>query len=90
MVRNRSKKKRDPIPEDFGSIQEAAEFWEGHDLTDYEDIFEDVSDVKINLVRRHFRVDSGLAFKIDKIANVRGVSSETLVNLWLQEKVSGE
>jgi hypothetical protein len=89
MVRS-NKRKRDPIPEDFGSIEEAAEFWDTHDLTDYEDILHDVPDVKINLVRRHFRIDTGLARRIDRIARSRGISSETLVNLWLQEKVNKE
>ena len=32
-------KKRDPIPKHFKSIQEAAEFWDSHDLVDYEDLF---------------------------------------------------
>jgi hypothetical protein len=47
-----------------------------------------VKGVKINLMRRHFRVDAELARKIDRIARERGVSAETLVNLWLQEKVT--
>jgi predicted HicB family RNase H-like nuclease len=51
-------------------------------------VLEDVANVKIDLVRSHFRVDKELARKISKLAQKRGVSSETLVNLWLQEKVS--
>lgn len=31
----KSKKERDPIPEQFKSIEEAAEFWDSHDLADY-------------------------------------------------------
>jgi hypothetical protein len=34
----RSKKERDPIPEHFKSIEEAAEFWDSHDLGDYWDL----------------------------------------------------
>jgi hypothetical protein len=30
--------KRDPIPESFGSLQEAAEFWDEHDVAEYEDL----------------------------------------------------
>jgi hypothetical protein len=29
------KKKPDPIPEEFNSYEEAAEFWDSHDTTDY-------------------------------------------------------
>ena len=33
----KTKKKRDPIPEHFKSIEEAGEFWDTHDLTEYLD-----------------------------------------------------
>lgn len=29
---------RDPLPESFASLEEAAEFWDRHDVTDYEDL----------------------------------------------------
>jgi hypothetical protein len=80
-------KRRDPIPEKFSSIEEAAEFWDTHSLADYEDLTEEV-EAEIRLVRNHFRVDRELARRISQIARRRGISSETLVNLWLQEKVS--
>ncbi len=90
MTKSDSKKSKrpDPLPESFASIEEAADFWDTHSLADYWEQTHEVADVKINLVRRHFRVDALLAGKINRIARQRGVSSETLVNLWLQEKVS--
>jgi hypothetical protein len=33
-----SKRQRDPIPEHFGTVEEAAEFWDNHDLADYWDL----------------------------------------------------
>lgn len=30
-----NKKKPDRIPDEFGSYEEAAEFWDSHDTTDY-------------------------------------------------------
>jgi len=86
-IRNK-KSQRDLIPESFSSIDEAAEFWDTHSIADYWDQTHEIKDVKINLVRRHFRVDAELARKIDRIARQRGVSAETLVNLWLKEKAS--
>jgi len=82
------KQSRDPIPENFSSSEEAAEFWDTHSVADYWDQTREVKGVKIDLVRRHFRVDAKLARKIDEIARQRGISAETLVNLWLQEKAS--
>ncbi len=35
-------KRRDPLPEHFGSLEEAAEFWDTHDSGNYEKYFSDV------------------------------------------------
>ena len=84
---NKRKTKRDPLPEDFGSYEAAAEFWDTHDLTDYEDSERNVANVQINLVRQLFRVEAELAQRLHEVARERGVSSETLANLWLAEKL---
>ena len=39
---NTRKKKRDPIPEHFATLEEAATFWATHDLSDYWDLTEEV------------------------------------------------
>jgi CopG antitoxin of type II toxin-antitoxin system len=82
------KKRRDPIPENFDTIEEAARFWDTHSVADYLDQMKEVTDVDLQIVRRHFRIDDKLARKIDRIARRRGVPPETLVKVWLQEKVS--
>jgi len=85
----RSRKKRVAlIPSRFASIEEAAEFWNSHSVADYWDETREVEEVKINLIRRHVHIDADLARKIHSVARRRGVSAETLVNLWLQEKIS--
>jgi hypothetical protein len=33
-----SSQARDPIPEQFATIEAAGEFWDEHDLADYEDV----------------------------------------------------
>ncbi len=50
-----AKNKRDPIPEQFATIEEAGEFWDTHDLTDYWDITEEV-EFEVDLQRRHYLV----------------------------------
>lgn len=52
-----SKKKRvDLIPEEFTSYEEAAEFWDTHDTTDYPDAFRTVK-VTTEFRGRHYEVE---------------------------------
>jgi hypothetical protein len=88
-VKARAKKRRAPLPEHFGSAEEAAEFWDTHDSSDYEEYMSDL-DVTVNIKRRTYMVslDSDLYRRLRDIAKARGVRTETLVNLWMQEKAS--
>jgi len=87
MVEN--EKQREPIPENFDTIEEFWEFWDNHSLADYEDKLKEVHfEVDIESSSDYFAVERGLAKKIGEIAKTRGVSSETLVNLWLQEMIA--
>ncbi len=47
---------RDPIPEQFATEEEAAEFWATHSIADYEEFLEPV-DVDFDLQRRHFEIE---------------------------------
>ncbi|HEX9919817.1 MAG TPA: CopG family antitoxin [Pyrinomonadaceae bacterium] len=81
--------KRDPLPERFDTIEEAADFWDTHDSADYEEYMRDV-ECQVNVKQRTYLIslDSDLYRKLRVIAKARGVNPETLVNLWLQEKAS--
>ncbi len=79
---------RDPVPERFASAEEEVEFWENHDLTEYRDYFREVKDVKVDLSRRRFNLEEELAEKLNRVARRRGVSIDTLVHLWLQQKLA--
>jgi predicted DNA binding CopG/RHH family protein len=46
----------DPLPEEFASEDEAAEFWETHSLTDYEESLQPV-DFEADIQRRHFEIE---------------------------------
>ncbi|MEK6408932.1 MAG: CopG family antitoxin [Acidobacteriota bacterium] len=61
----RSKKERDPIPENFKSVEEAAEFWDSHDLADYWDLTRE-ADFEVDIQRRLFltALEPGLAKKV--------------------------
>ena len=51
----KDKKRSDPIPESFASIEEAAEFWDSHSTADYDDLMHDVH-FDVNIQRRTFLV----------------------------------
>lgn len=90
MQRKKSKnaRKRDILPEEFSSISEAAEFWDNHDSMDYEDMMTDV-DFQVGIKRRVYLVPiAGTVIEaIREKAKSQGLSTETMVNLLLQEHV---
>lgn len=73
------------------SYQEMGEYWDSHDLgelweqTEPADFVVDIQEKKT-----YYRVESTLSRKLHALAQQRGVSAETLLNLWLQEKVAEE
>jgi predicted HicB family RNase H-like nuclease len=83
-----AKNKRDPIPKHFSSGEEAADFWDSHDLTDYLDLTKEVQ-VEADIKRRVFltALEPSLAHQLTEIAHKQGISTETLINVWLKEKV---
>jgi predicted DNA binding CopG/RHH family protein len=48
--------KVDPLPEEFASEDEAAEFWDTHSISDYEEFLEP-ADLEIAIKRRHFEIE---------------------------------
>ena len=78
----------EPIPEEFDSYDEAAEFWDTHDTTDYLDNFETVA-VESELKRRRYEVeiDEDLMKALTEQAQQRGVAVSQLVSEMLREKI---
>jgi hypothetical protein len=85
--KSKSKKKRDPIPESFDSLAEAAEFWDTHDSADYEDIMVDV-EFEVDIKRHIYFVPVAQSIfgMVREKARSQGVSTETMVNLLLQKQ----
>lgn len=81
--------KREPLPENFESIEEFQEFWDTHSSADYEDLMEDIEvDVDIRSSRVYCAVAKDLFAQLRTQARRQGVSTETLINLWLREKAT--
>lgn len=85
----KERKHRDPLPEHFASVEEAAEFWDTHDSADYEEFMQDV-ECEVDIKRRTYLVslDGDLYRKVRAIAQEKGVPADALVNLWVEEKAS--
>ena len=70
------------------SYREMGEFWDTHDLADYWDQTRPAEfEVDLQSEAIYYAVDLALAEKISEQARKHGVSSETLLNLWIQEKL---
>ena len=85
----KSSKKHESIPRHFQNVAEAADFWDEHDLTDYWDLTREV-DFQVDMQRRAFVtvLESELAKKLTARARQQGISAETLINVWLTEKIA--
>ena len=67
------------------------EFWDTHDLADFWDQTTPAEfEVDIRLEVTFYAVEHALSERIEEIARRRGISPETLLNLWVQEKVREE
>lgn len=74
-----------------GSYGEIGNFWDTHDLNDYWEQTEPTRfDVDIRSSAIYYPIESNLSARLTSVAGQRGVSAETLLNLWLQERMAEE
>ena len=80
-------KRREALPQGFATLAEAGEFWDTHDSGDFEALMTEVA-CKVDLERRTHLValDGEIYERVSALARKRGISTETLLNLWIQEK----
>jgi predicted DNA binding CopG/RHH family protein len=70
------------------SIQELAEFWDTHDLTDFEDELEEVPEpVAEPTTVIPLNLESEEAEAIRRIAEARGIADAELIRGWIREKI---
>jgi hypothetical protein len=65
------------------SLEKMGEFWDNHDFTDFDT---DTPDIDFQIACA-VPVEPELLTSVEKQARMRGISVETLVNLWLQQKI---
>lgn len=69
------------------TIEELAYFWDTHSLADYEDQIEEVMfDIRARS-RHQVALEPDLFARVQQEATTRGVSIETLINLWISERL---
>ena len=80
--------KTEALPE-TDSIHELAQFWDTHDLTDFEDELEEVNEPifeRRSLIE--LQLDNGEATAVRKLAEEKGVADVELIRGWVREKIS--
>jgi hypothetical protein len=80
---------REPIPEEFDSLEQAGEFWDTHSAADYWDEMEDVS-LEVDIEEHRFAVllEDRVYYALEKAAATQGVPPDTLLNELLRRELS--
>jgi hypothetical protein len=68
------------------TLEEIGEFWDTHDFTAYDT---DAPDASFTF-RRTIAIERELFESLEEQAQLRGVNVETLINLWLQQRLNEE
>jgi len=67
------------------SIEEIGDFWDTHSLADHWDETREASFTVRATRRRRVTIDPDVYGQVEVLARQRGISTETLVNLWVAE-----
>ena len=92
-TRTRTKTEKAPTPKSripiFSSIEEEAEFWDTHDVTDY---WDEMKPVKVRFAKNlsqglTIRLDLDTTIKLRSEAAKKGIGPTTLVRMWVIERL---
>ena len=79
---------KDVLPENFTTLEELSDFWDTHSSADCEEVMEPVeAEIDLSACKVYCPVARDLLRQVRRQARQQGVSTETLINLWLQEKL---
>ena len=87
-MKNKDKQK-DALPETFSSYEEAGEFWDTHDSTDYLEHLIPV-EAEVNLMKRHYEVEieEDVMKALEKQACSQHISIGKLANDLLKQQLA--
>ena len=71
-----------------GSYKKIAGFWDTHDLSDFWGKTR-ATDFQVDIQSEvtYYSLDKTLSKKLQSVARNKGISTDTLINLWIQEKL---
>ena len=69
------------------SLAEVGDFWDTHSLDDYWEQTQEAAFEVRATQRRRITLDPNVYEQIEAAARTRGIMPETLVNLWLQDRL---
>jgi hypothetical protein len=71
-----------------GSYKKIADFWDTHDLSDFWGKTR-ATDFQVDIQSEvtYYSLDKTLSKRVQSVARNRGISTDTLINLWIQEKL---
>lgn len=73
------------------SYEDLGQYWDTHSLADHWEQTQPVEfELDVQSSSLYFPVDRVLAEKLRSLATSHGVSTETLLNMWLQDRVTEE
>ena len=67
------------------TLEKMGEFWDSHDFTDFDNL--ETPDVEFQIACA-VPIELDLLSAVEQQARLRGVQVETLINLWLQQKLA--
>ena len=70
------------------SYSDIGAFWDEHDATEFGEQVDAEFEVDIHSQHRYYPIDSQFVKNIRYLAEERGISEVTLINLWIQEKIT--
>lgn len=81
-------KKINPKLPDFKSLKEMEEFWETHELTEFQNDFKELHDTKVNIKNRTYLPITLIMYeKLEKIAQAQHTTVDRLIHHWVEEKL---
>ena len=70
------------------SYKDIGAFWDEHDATEFGEQIDAEFEVDIHNQVRYCPIDNNFTNNLRQLAEKRGISEVTLINLWIQEKIN--
>jgi len=87
----KDKVEREEIPEEFSSYEEAGEFWDSHDSTDYLDQMTPVRmNARLEVRRFEIEVDEDIVMQLRQRAVLESLSASSLANKLLRKELAAQ